>query len=143
MKKDLNKTKELLLSSDYTCVFCRDDTVITSTERGVKPLLKLLDSEKDLSGFSVADKIVGKAAAFLYVLLKVDSVYAPVMSEHAISVFTEYGIEAVYDNAVPAIINRAGTGFCPMEIAVKDISNPTEALSRIKSTLAKLRNPKQ
>lgn len=61
--------------------------MLTSTERGVKPLLQWLDGENSVKGFSAVDKVVGRAAAFLYVLLEVKEVYAGVMSEGAAHYF--------------------------------------------------------
>ena len=69
MNSDLTKAAALLNSGAYTCVLCRGDAVFTGTERGVKPLLGWLDGGVDLNGFSAADRVVGTAAAFLYVLL--------------------------------------------------------------------------
>lgn len=138
MKNDLIKAKDLLESGGYTCVLCRDDIVYTSTERGVRPLLQWLDAKVDMAGYSAADKVVGNAAAFLYVLLKVDTVYAPVMSEAAIHTLERHGIQAIYDLAVEAIRNRRNTGFCPMETAVTGIDSPVEALTAIEERLKEL-----
>ena len=80
MKNDLDKARSLLGTGAYTCVFCRADRVYTATERGVKPLLSWLDDGTDLTGFSAADRVVGRATAFLYCLLGVKEVYAKVMS---------------------------------------------------------------
>lgn len=132
MSSDLNKAIDKLQSGAYTCVLCKDDEIITSTERGVKPLTDLLDRGIDLKGFSAADKVVGKAAAFLYVLLGVNEVYAPVMSESAVHTLLENGVKARFDRSVKNIINRSGTGFCPMEEAVKDITEPAAAIAAIK-----------
>ena len=74
------KAKTLLAEGGYTCVICGGDKVYTSHERGVKPLLELLEQGAELKGFSAADRVVGKAAAFLYVLLGVSAVYAGVIS---------------------------------------------------------------
>ncbi len=128
----------MLNSGQYTCVLCKADEIHTSTERGVKPLLDWLDSGIDLKGFSVADKVVGKAAAFLYVLLGVREVYAPVMSESAIYTLSRNGIFPQCDVSVKSIINRAGTGNCPMEEAVMDIIDPKEAINNIKIKLLQL-----
>ncbi|MDE7157453.1 MAG: DUF1893 domain-containing protein, partial [Lachnospiraceae bacterium] len=112
--------------------------VYTGMERGVKPLLDWLDSDKEFRGFCAADKVVGKAAAFLYVLLGVETVYAPVMSRGAIDTLEQYDIQPLYDCSVDKIINRAKTGICPMEETVWDISSPEEALRAIKIKLTKL-----
>lgn len=133
MNSNLNKAIEQLKSGAYTCVLCKNDEIYTSTERGVKPLLDWLDNGTNLKDFSAADKVVGKGAAFLYVLLGVAEVYAPVMSESAIFALESNGIQPHCDKKVEHIINRAGTGFCPMEEAVKNIIEPAMALSAIKA----------
>ncbi len=138
MKADLTKAINTLNAGKYTCVLCKDNMVYTSTERGVKPLIEWLDGNIDLKGFSAADKVVGKAAAFLYVLLGVSEVYARVMSEAAIRVFAENGVDYQYDLSVKNIINRAKTGLCPMEQTVEKISSPTEALTAVRLKLSQL-----
>lgn len=138
MKTDLIKAVEQLNSGKYTCVLCKENEIYTSTERGVKPLIDWLDGAIDFNGFSAADKVVGKAAAFLYVLLGVKEVYAPVMSESAIHTLERNGIQPHCDKSVKNIINRTGTGFCPMEEAVMDISAPAEALTAIRNRLREL-----
>lgn len=138
MKSDIEKAKSLLEYGEYTCVLCLDDKIYTSTEQGVKPLLAWIDSSTDMKGFAAADKVVGKAAAFLYVILGVKAVYAGVISEPAKKVLTENGIDVEYGTLTDAIRNRAGTGFCPMETAVKGISEPYAALEAVRQKLRQL-----
>ena len=135
---DLEKAKELLTEGDYTCVLCKGDIVYTSRERGVKPLLALLDSETDCSGFSAADKIVGNGAAYLYVLLGVSEVYAPTMSEAAVKTLARNLISIDCGKVVDYIVNRTGDGICPMEEATLDAESPEDALTKIKERLAQL-----
>lgn len=131
MTEALKKAKDILLSDDsLTCAACGDD-VFTSRERGVKPLLQLYESGKNYSNYSFADKVVGKAAAFMYVLLNVKEIYCITVSELAAEILKEHGIKFYCENIVPAIKNRRGDGFCPMETAVKDISEPKEAYEAI------------
>ena len=66
---DLERAENLLKSSDFTCVCCNDTETLTSRKRGVAPLLEWLDSGISLKEFSAADKVIGKGAAFLYVIL--------------------------------------------------------------------------
>ena len=66
---DLENAKKILSDGSYTCVLCKGKDTVSSSFRGVKPLLDLLDSGKDFSGYSAADKVVGRATAFLYCLL--------------------------------------------------------------------------
>lgn len=138
MSENLEKAVEILNNGGYTCVLCGNGKTCTSNERGVKPLLEWLDGDLDLKGFSAADKVVGKAAAFLYVLLGVSEVYSRVVSEGALSVFESNGIRCVYDTRVANIINRAGMGFCPMEEAVRGLTSPDKALAAIKSKLKQI-----
>ena len=138
MDNNLLKARKLLLSGDYTCVVCREETVYTTTHRGVAPLLNWLDEGVNLTDFSAADRVVGRGAAFLYCLLKVKAVHARVMSHPAAEVLKAYGIEAYADTFVEGIINRAGTGPCPFEAAVMGIHNVQDALIAIRNTRRQL-----
>lgn len=138
MTNDLTQARGLLDTGDYTCVVCRDGTVHTATERGVKPLLSWLDSGLDLKGFSAADRVVGRATAFLYCLLGVKEVYARVMSRPAADVLASRGIAAQTETLVEGIINRKGTGPCPFEAAVMEIEDAEEALDAIRVKLAQM-----
>lgn len=123
--------KKLLQSGRYTCVLCKNGNIYLSEKRGVKPLVMWLDSGADFSGYSAADKVVGKGAAFLYVLLKVKEIYASVISKGALSVLNQYGIQVEYGTLVENIINRTGTGICPFEDAVADINEADAAYTKI------------
>lgn len=134
--EDLKKARELLESGEYTVVMCRGSELYTSSERGVKPLVELVHN-RAMAGYSAADKIVGRAAAFLYVLLGVREVYAGVMSVGAEKLLRAHGIAPSFGCLAERIINRAGTGLCPMENAVKDIPDdrPDRALEEILRTI--------
>ena len=135
---DLQKARSLLEKENYTCVICRGEDVILNQRRGIRPLMELLESGKDLHGYSAADKVVGKAAAFLYCLLGVKALYAGVISQPALSVLEDAGITVRYGTFVPAIRNRTGDGFCPMETAVWELSDPALAPDAIRAALQRL-----
>lgn len=140
MKNNLTRAKTLLEQNEnLTCIICKGETIYTSDKRGIKPLLEWINEEKSFVGFSAADKVVGKAAAFLYVILGIEEIYAPVMSEGAAAVFAQYRIPATYAILTKAIINRAGTGMCPMEQTVLDITNPQEALKALREKAKSMR----
>lgn len=124
---DFITAKEKLISGGYTCVLSRGENFYASSERGVKPLVELLKSGADFKDYCAADKVVGKATAFLYVLLRVKALYACVISKPALKVLKEYGVIVEYDNLVENIINRRGDGICPFEDAVAEVDNPKEA----------------
>ncbi len=128
---DLNNAKKLLSKGEYTCVLCKGEKIYTSTLRGVKPLASWYEEKIDAKDFSAADKVVGKATAFLYVLLGVKKLYAGVISEGALCVLKEHGIYAEYTTLTEHIINRTGDGICPFENAVLKISQPVEAFKAI------------
>lgn len=138
MNLDTQKARRLLEEGNYTCVVCRSDTVHTATERGVKPLLNWLDSGLDLHGFCAADRVVGRATAYLYVLLGVTEVFARVMSHPAAEVLAAHGIAHEADTFTNGIINRRGTGPCPFEAAVMGITNAEEALTAIRNKMAQM-----
>ena len=138
MEKDTQSALDLLESGDFTCVVCRDTVSYTATQRGVKPLVDWLDSGMDLRGFCAADRVVGRATAYLYCLLGVREVYARVMSRPAAEVLEQAGIRVYTGSMVDGIINRRKTGPCPFEAAVMDIYTAEEALAAIRSKLAQL-----
>ena len=135
---DLEIARSHLDSGSYTCVVCKDQALYFATDRGVKPLLNWLDSGIDMQGFSAADKVVGRATAFLYCLLGVTAVHANVMSRPAAQVLQENGIAAHWGTLVEGIINRRGTGPCPFEAAVMDIQDPDEALTAIRRKMEQM-----
>ena len=128
---DRNYAKERLLAEGYTCVLRRGKQEYTSTLRGVKPLVQWVESDLDLRGFSAADKVVGKATAYLYVLLGIRALYAHVISASALEVLKKHGIDVEYGTLAEHIINRAGDGICPFEAAVMDIHDPQSAYTAI------------
>lgn len=131
---DMQKARSLLESGDYTCVVCKGDSIYTTSQRGVAPLLNWLDGGTNLADFSAADRVVGRGAAFLYCLLDVKEVYARVMSKPAAEVLRSNGIGTSADIYVEGIVNRAGTGSCPFEAAVMDIQDAQTALTAIRNT---------
>ncbi len=136
---DLEKAKQLLYAEKFTCVLCRDDFVYTSRARGVMPMVTHLSKGTPLSGFSAADKVVGKAAALLFVLAGVTAVYADIISRPALAVFSSACIKAEYRLLTDRIENRSHTGPCPMEHAVENIDDPREAFAAVQNTLEALR----
>lgn len=140
MTEELRRAKEALdADTAVTLAVCRGDDLTVSREKGIKPLLKLTQGD-DLRNASAADRIVGKAAAMLYALTGVEEVFAQVLSEQGRTVLKHYGIVYEYGTLTENIINRSGTGLCPMEEAVKDIDDLKEALAAIKAKVAALAN---
>ncbi|MBQ9806583.1 MAG: DUF1893 domain-containing protein [Clostridia bacterium] len=132
---DLERAKtELACDEHIKCVLQKGTVQYRSEKRGVAPMLDFLEQGLDLHGFCAADRVVGKATAFLFVLAGVSSVYGEVMSEGARAVLLQYGVVCQCKQTVPYIINRRGDGACPMETAVREINDPNEAYLAVKKT---------
>ncbi len=129
MKND--EFKSLIREEKYTLILHNGNENITSNERGISSLTELYLKKRKYSGFKAYDKIVGKAAAFIYVLLEVEEVFACVISKSALSILEQYGIKTEYDVCTDSIINRTKTDICPMEKAVIDINDPHTAVIKL------------
>ena len=130
--------KEVLIAGGYTCVLTDGRMVFTSTDRGVKPLVRFLESGEIPAGLSAADKVVGRATAYLYVLLRVREVYAQIISRSAAEVLRKNGIGVACEKTVPNIINRKGDGICPFEAAVMEIDDPDRAYDAIREKMREM-----
>ncbi len=137
MNNDIQRAKSFL-NEGATCAIVKDVEIFTTDRRGIAPLLELAEQGKDLSGYSAADKIVGKAAALLYVLTGVEEVYSEVMSRPAAEVLKLNGVKYSCDKLVDYIVNRKGDGMCPMERTVENISDPATAARALRQTLNNL-----
>lgn len=140
MPSDLSRARAILAGdSGLTCALVCGEEVITSRERGVAPLLELLDAGQDLAGFSLADKIIGRAAAFLVVKARLAAVWTSVLSHGAATLLAYHRIPYAFALRVEGIRNRSDTGPCPMESAVTTIEDVEAALAAIRETREKLR----
>lgn len=139
MSQDLQKAKQYLHTQGYTFVAVKNKDLFVSKKRGVAPLLEQIDNNASLHGFSVADKVVGKASAFLYLILQPASIYTDLISLPALELLRQNNIPIEYKDQTQAIRNRTNTGFCPMETAVKSCHSPQEALHLIQQTVIRLK----
>ena len=140
MDKDFQKAKEEYNKGQYTLVICKDADIVTSDITGIKPLINLIEEKKEYKGYSAADKIVGKAAAFLYTLLEVKNLYGEIMSKGATEILKNAKINFEYKTLTDFIENRKKDGMCPMDEAVKNINDPKEAYEAIKQKIIFLLN---
>lgn len=130
---------DLLHTERCSCVIGRDDSIVICRERGVMDLLRLLETSPCvLDGASVADKVVGKGAAALMILGGVSAVYADLISRAALELLAGAGIPAGFGECVDAIINRAGTGVCPVETLCRDCATAAECLPLIRNFVRQL-----
>lgn len=108
--------------------------------RGIGPALDALDRLPQLLADAVVyDTIVGKAAAALFILGGVRAVYAATISDSAVALLTQAGVDCRWGVRTDQIANRAGDGLCPFEQAVLTCAEPADCLPVIRETLARLR----
>lgn len=136
MMKTIDDIVEILHAEKCSCVIYNDRIVRMCWERGVKDLLTILEKEPTLlSGAIIADKVIGKGAAALMILGGVKSIYADVISTPALELLSTTDIKVSYEERVPNIINRSGTGPCPVESLCKECKSAEECLPLIKHFL--------
>lgn len=131
---------KMLHDGNHSLVVGNGDTSMIFDGRGVSDLYRLYtESPEMLNGASVADKIVGKGAAALTSLGGVRQVYADVISTAALKLLRSNNVEVSFADEVPNIINRAGTGVCPVEILCKHCATAAECLPLITDFLMKMK----
>ena len=138
MHPDLEKAKETLKNDKCTCVLTLGSVMFKSKEKGVQPLLDWMNSGNNYMGYMVADKVVGRAAAFIDIAMGIRAVYAETLSEGAKELLEKNHIEVFADNIVPQIMNKDKTDLCPLEKAVEGIENADEALMPIELALIRM-----
>lgn len=119
----------------HTICLCRKGQCLFSEKRGIAPMMNLIADEIDLSGYSVADLVVGKAAAMLFVRSGIKAVFARTISEAGRAVLKKHGIRCEYGALTDRIMNWEGTDVCPMEKAVLNTENIEEAYERLKDQM--------
>lgn len=123
---------DLLYNGNYSCVIKNDEVTRVFKQRGVADLYDLIKNEPEfLSGASIADKVIGKAAASLMLLGGIKEIYADMISEPAIDLLTKNNIEVSFKNKVSYIKNRDQSGWCPLE----ELTNGEESLDNIFSLI--------
>jgi hypothetical protein len=131
----LESAKNLIKQNKATCVIIRNQKIInTETGRGIRPIIALYEQGL-LEDSIIVDKIIGRAAAMIAVLGRVNTCYAITISRGALEVLQDNGISVQWDEITEHIINRKGDGICPMEETVENIDSPEEALEALKKKI--------
>lgn len=134
---DLERAKAGL--KGHSICLCRGEELLTDDGRGISPMVRFIGEGRELSGWSAADVIVGKAAAALFVKAGVSAVYGEVMSAAGAEYLRAHGVEASYGTLTERIMNRQGTGICPMEQAVSGIDDTEECCKALCERLSQMR----
>lgn len=136
---NIEEMKSLLNKDDIVCVVCKDDQVLTSNLKGIRPWIKWLRENPELlEGAVVVDKVVGKAAAMLMIVSKIKTLYTPVISENALQYLSSQNLDFSYDRTVAYIKNNEKNGLCPMEQTVIDVDDAHQGYQLLLEKIAVL-----
>lgn len=132
--QDLDQARNLLKKNNATLVIVKKGKILFETDSsGIRGLLKAIERwGRELEGSSVADRLVGEAAAQLCAYSKVKKVFAVTLSKCGKDILEKYEIHCKYENLVPHILNIDKTDLCPFEKLVAGSDNPQEAYGRLK-----------
>ena len=133
---DLQIAKNNLLG--HTICLCKDGNCLFSEKKGIAPMMNFIADGVDLAGYSVADLVVGKAAAMLFVKCGITKVFAKTLSISGKNTLKMHGIPCEYETLTEKIINRDGTDICPMEKAVLNCDDVENAYLLLRDKLMEL-----
>lgn len=138
MTEDEQLVQTTIRSSGATlCAVVDGAFLYRLTGRGIGALVLTVEKERNAGHTPLdwGDKLVGRAAALLFTLVNPRSVFAVTMSAGATDVLRAARIPFTCDVLIPRILNREGTGICPMETAVTGVDDPLEALQTLERTV--------
>lgn len=120
-------------------IYKGDDVVYTSEYRGVRPMMEYMKaygpSDEPLT---VVDRIIGRGAVMLAVLINAKTIKTPFISEAALALAKVHHLNVEADQVIPYVVNREGDGRCPIETAVLGITDVDEGYKAIKAAIARL-----
>jgi hypothetical protein len=132
--RDVELAKEILGNKGITLVIVKEGKILFKSDlSGICGLLQAIEKlKKEMYGSSVADKIVGRAAALLLGYSHVNEVYAPVLSKEGLKVLEENQIRIEYLNLVQTVLDRTGKNICPFEKFSSEIKSLDKAHKQLK-----------
>lgn len=133
MTADLDIAKKRLSQKNLSLVVAKSGKVLFETKsHGINDLLKAINHLADsMKGSSVADRIVGRAAALLLTYSGVVAVFGVTISDGGIEVLRNNHVFHEFETKVPRILNLKKTEVCPFEKLVAEFSSPKEAYEEL------------
>lgn len=123
---------EILRREKCSLVVKNHGIVTTYSKPGVRDLEHLLDHDPEmLDGATIADKVIGKAAAAMVVVGGVKVLYAEVMSKRAIPFLEEAGIAYTYGTLVDTIKEEGDR--CQLEKISAPATTPEETVDLLRT----------
>jgi hypothetical protein len=137
MNTDLEIAKRRLTENRFSLSIVKQGNILfESKSKGLKDLFEAVKRlGTSLRNASIADQIVGKAAAFIFVYARVNSVFAVTISEKGFEVLEQNHVSAEYWNIIPDVLNKERIDVCPFEKMVKDCRDAKGAFAILKKGL--------
>lgn len=124
--------KYILYNENLNFVLVSQKGTIKSSARGIKPIYdNYLENKEYFFDSSVADRVIGKAAAILLVSSGVKEIYTDLISQSALDYFEERKIKVSYAEKTDTILNREKNDLCPMEKLSMDNPTSEELMKRV------------
>jgi len=136
---DIEIAKTLLKNGRLTLVIVKDEQVLYQTDsHRISGFINAIEEVgSKLVGASVADRIVGKALALLFVYAQIRGVYADVLSRKGKLLLDQYNIRCEWSQLVETVLDLHKTGVCPFEKAAEGISDPENSYLAFKALMNK------
>lgn len=135
---DLDIAREKLVSDALAiCIIKDGEAIYTSKEKGIYPIYNAYISMKDkLEGASIADRVIGKAAAMICKSAKIKSLYSVIVTEQAVKLLGNVTVE--FTKTVPYIKNRDQTDLCPIEKISRTTDDTNVLIDEIEEFLKRI-----
>ena len=131
---DLALAREHLTRFGRSLVVARGGRIVAERdEAGLAATLDCLEAvRREGPASAVADRVVGRAAAWAAIWAGARACYGVVVSLPAESLMVAHGLHVEAASRVDNILNRARRGLCPLEAAVADALTAEEAMEAIR-----------
>jgi len=142
--RDLDLAKKVFSDKKVSLVVTKEGKIIyESLESGIFGLLKAIEKlGNQMWEASVADKVVGRAAALLLAYSRTKEVFAYVLSIEGKKVLETNNIKVEHQTLVKEILNRTGEDICPFEKFSHNINSLNQAYEQLKVFTENMLNKK-
>ncbi len=134
---DLTLARETLENEECSIVVVKNKKVLLFKKgHGLKPIFETFEEiGPEIKDSVVADRILGKASAFLFRYAGVKSVYTPQATKGAVAVLIVGGIPSQVEKLIPFIKNNTGDNKCPFEKILEGVESPKKAFELLKTRI--------
>jgi len=134
---NLKLARETLYIENQKIVVVNNGEIVYKNDGfGIKPLYNAYKQIKEqMNGASCADRVIGKAAAWIYKEAKIKELYCDIITTYGKELLESNGIEVTFIEEIDYVENRDKTGMCPVETLAKDETDFSNLLINIEKFL--------